>query len=75
MLVYTRRRQQVLLAPVALALFTLLNVILSYNADALEVERHLFTTNILIQLTGFWAVALIWEALKWRIKLYSPDKP
>ena len=73
-MIYTQRRRPVLFGPVLLVLFTLMNVILSYNADALEVERHLFITNILVQLTGFWAVALIWDALKWRIKLHSPDK-
>jgi hypothetical protein len=46
----------------------LLNTILSYNADALEVERHLFITNILVQLIGFWAVAMIWDSLTWRRK-------
>jgi hypothetical protein len=35
------------------------NVFLSYNADALEVERHLFITMIAIQLTGFISLALI----------------
>jgi hypothetical protein len=51
-----------------LALFTLLNAVLSYNGDALEVDRHLYTTMILVQLIGFWSVALIWDALEWRRK-------
>jgi len=65
-MIYTKRKNPVLFAPVMLAGFTFLNAILSYNADALEVERHLFITNILVQLTGFWAVALIWDSLTWR---------
>jgi hypothetical protein len=67
-MVYIKRRSVVLLAPVLLALFTLLNAVLSYNGDALEVDRHLYTTMILVQLIGFWSVALIWDALEWRRK-------
>ena len=63
---YTRRRVPVLLGPAFLSAFTLLNAVLSYNADALEVERHLFITNILVQLMGFWSVALIWDSLQWK---------
>ena len=66
LMIFTQRRTPILFGPVFLALFTLLNAILSYNADALEVERHLFITNILVQLTGFWAMALIWDSLVWR---------
>lgn len=66
LLIYTQRKTPILFGPVLLALFTLLNVILSYNADALEVERHLFITNVLVQLAGFWAAALIWDSLVWR---------
>ena len=38
------------------------NVLVSYNADALEVERHLFVTNIVVQLCGFLSVALLFDA-------------
>jgi len=65
-MIFTQYRRPILLAPVLLALFNLLNAVLSYNADSLEVERHLYITLILVQLTGFWSVALIWDALTWR---------
>lgn len=67
-MIYTQRKTAILFAPVFLALFTLMNAILSYNADSMEVERHLFITGILVQLTGLWAIALIWDALVWRKK-------
>ncbi len=69
LMVYTQRHTPILLAPVLLALFTLLNVIISYNADSLEVQRHLFITNILVQLIGFWALTLIWDSVGWRKSL------
>jgi hypothetical protein len=65
-MIYTQRRRVILFGPVLLAAFTLMNVILSYNADALEVDRHLYSTIILVQLVGFWAVALVWDSVKWR---------
>jgi hypothetical protein len=69
LMIYTQRKTPILLAPVFLALFTFLNAIISYNADSLEVQRHLFITNILVQLIGFWAVTLIWDSLVWRSRL------
>lgn len=68
MMIYSKLKNPVLFGPVMLGLFIFMNAVISYNADALEVERHLFITNVLVQLTGFWAVALIWDALKWRNK-------
>jgi len=55
------KRKAVLLFPVLLYLIFLANVFLSYNADALEVERHLFVTMIAIQMIGVIAVALIFD--------------
>ena len=69
LMIYTKRKNPILFGPVLLALFTLINAILCYNADSLEVERHLYLTNILVQLIGFWAVALIWDALIWRTNM------
>jgi len=66
MIIYIRRKTPILYAPVFLLLFTSLNALLCYNADALEVRRHLYLTTILLQLTGFWAVSLIWDSLEWR---------
>ncbi len=66
LMIYTKRKNPILFGPVLLALFTLVNAVLCYNADSLEVERHLYMTNTLVQIIGFWAVALIWDALVWR---------
>jgi hypothetical protein len=58
-ILFFRKRDPILLFPVMLWLIFFANVFLSYNADALEVERHLFITMIAIQLTGFISLALI----------------
>ena len=73
LILFVRHRHPVTLAPIVLALFTLLNAILCYNGDALEVDRHLFLTNILVQLTGIWALTLVWDGIIWSIKM-TPDK-
>jgi hypothetical protein len=56
---YFRKKDPMLLFPVLLWLIFFANVFLTYNADALEVERHLFITMIGIQLVGIMAVGLI----------------
>jgi len=56
---FIRKRDPVLLFPVLLWLIFFANVFLSYNADAMEVERHLFITLIAVQLIGFISLALI----------------
>jgi hypothetical protein len=42
------------------------NVLLCYNADALEVERHMFITNIMIQILGLIGICAIIEELAYR---------
>jgi uncharacterized membrane protein YphA (DoxX/SURF4 family) len=58
------KRKAVLLLPILLYLIFFANVFLSYNADALEVERHLFITIIAIQMIGVIAVALILDQVE-----------
>lgn len=61
--IFFRKRGPFLFFPVLLSLVLLLNVFLSYNADALEVERHLFITMIVIQFIGFLSVTMILDVL------------
>jgi hypothetical protein len=56
---YTKQKREVLLVPVSLAVLFLINVLLVYNADALEVERHLYLTVVMIQLLGIIALAFV----------------
>jgi hypothetical protein len=58
-LLFSKQRQQILLVPVYLAIVSAFNVLLSYNADTLEVERHLFITGIMIQFLSIVALTLI----------------
>jgi len=60
--VYRKRKLFIGLMPLLLMIVFGFNVFVSYNADALEVERHLFVTNIVVQLCGFLSVALLFDA-------------
>jgi len=60
---FFRKKKLILIFPVILSLVFLLNVFLSYNADALEVERHLFLTGIMVQMIMFISLALIGDSL------------
>jgi hypothetical protein len=71
LLLYTKHRQQILLVPVYLAIVFAFNVLLSYNADALEVERHLFITGVMIQFLSIIALALILDNIGFPDK-YNP---
>jgi hypothetical protein len=60
--IYRKRKLFIGLMPLLLMIVFGFNVLVSYNADALEVERHLFVTNIMVQLSGFLSVALLFDA-------------
>jgi len=63
LLQFFRKKKLILVFPVILTLVFLMNVFLSYNADALEVERHLFMTMVMIQLISFISLALLGDSL------------
>jgi len=54
-----RQLSPVALLPCNLGLVCVAHAFISYNADALEVERHLLITNILIQMLGLVSSALL----------------
>ena len=56
---FLKRKNFIFFYPVALTIITSCNALLIYNADALEVERHMVFTNILIQLIGIVSVFVI----------------
>ncbi|MCX6288112.1 MAG: hypothetical protein NTY96_13460 [Bacteroidetes bacterium] len=60
---FFRRKKLILIFPVILSLVFLMNVFLAYNADALEVERHLFITMVVIQLIVFISLAILGDSL------------
>jgi hypothetical protein len=66
--IYWKRRDPILILTLCFAAFVILNAWLCYNADALEVERHLFITQILVELTGFWSLALIMDSLGFKAR-------
>lgn len=69
LLFYFWQKNPVYIITICLALMVLLNTLLCYNADALEVERHLFITGIMIQLLSFFSLALIGDAVRVKKKL------
>ena len=63
-----RRRDRFLYAfPVILFIIFFFNAIMLYNADALEVDRHLFITNIMIQLIGFLSTVILLDNMDYLI--------
>lgn len=57
-----RKKSFTLLFPVILTLVFIVNVFLSYNADALEVERHLFITTVMLHLIVFISLAILGDS-------------
>ncbi len=60
---YLKSKKIILLFPSVLMIVFSFNAYLLYIADALEIERHLFITNIMIQFIGILTVMLIIDAV------------
>jgi len=58
-LLFWKSKDMRFLLPPLLILLTTGNALLLYNADAMEVSRHLFITRILIELIGFISISLV----------------
>ena len=63
---FIRRRSFELLLPSILILLFALNAYLLYIADSLEVERHLFITNIMIQFIGIYLFSLVVDMIDFK---------
>ena len=59
LLIFIINKQLVFLLPVFISIMFLFNAFLMYNADALEVERHMILNNIVVQFICFWSIGLI----------------
>jgi hypothetical protein len=59
LITYFRKKQLINIIPCCIGLIFFVNVFFLYNADKLEVERHLFLTEVIIQLLTFWGLAVI----------------
>jgi hypothetical protein len=57
--IFREYKLQILLIPLFITLVFTFNVFLTYNADGLEMERHLFVTTIIIQFTAILSLALV----------------
>jgi hypothetical protein len=65
---FMKTRKTYLLLPLVFGLLFLFNVFLIYNADTMEVERHLFITMIMVQLLSIWSVSLLIDEALIKIK-------
>lgn len=59
LLVFIWKRKVEIILPIAFTLLFIFNTFLLYNADSMEVARHLFITMILIQFLCIWMVSLL----------------
>jgi hypothetical protein len=59
---FIKRKDFILLFPVILIIMFAFNVLIIYNAEAMEVERHLIITQIAIQLIGIISSVLILDS-------------
>jgi hypothetical protein len=57
-----------LLFPLIISVIFVLNIFLLYNADTMEVERHLFITMIMVQFISIWAFSLVLDECFLRIR-------
>jgi len=72
---FTKFRQQILLLPPLIIIVFTLHAILSYNADAIEVERHLLATGIIIQFLGFFSLALLLDLIDYKkLRMFTSQK-
>jgi hypothetical protein len=60
---FFKKKKLILIFPVIISFVFMVNVFISYNADALEVERHLFVTVIMIHLIVFLSLAILADSL------------
>ena len=59
LILYLRKKQMIFIVPICLGFVFFMNIMLLYNADAMEDERHFFLTQIQIHLLTFFAIALL----------------
>ncbi len=60
--IFVRTKEFILLFPVILIVLFSLNVLVIYNAEAMEVERHLIVTQIIKQFIGIISLAFILDS-------------
>jgi hypothetical protein len=59
--IFIKSRNSTFLLPVVMVIVFLFNVLLLYNADALEVGRHMFVNMVMVQLLSIWSLCLVFD--------------
>src|SRR5258706_455697 len=65
-ILFFKHKRQVFLFPPLILIIFVFHVLVSYNGDAMEVDRHLITTNIVVQFLGFFSLVLIFDSINYR---------
>lgn len=60
--IFAKKKEFILLLPAILITMFTFNALLVYNAEAMEMERHLIITQIVIQLVGIISIAFILDS-------------
>ena len=68
LLIFLKRKDAADVVPVIIAVTFAINIFLLYNADTMEVERHLFITMVMVQFISIWAYSLILDECVRRIR-------
>lgn len=66
-------RDLVFMNVLLLSVMVISNILIVYNADAMEIGRHLYTTNIMIQVLSFWGTALIIDSVQFKKRKLAVD--
>jgi hypothetical protein len=65
-MLFFKHKRPIFLFPLLILIIFGFHVLISYNGDAMEIERHLVTTNIMVQLLGFFSLTLIFDSIDYR---------
>ena len=73
-LIFIFDRKVMTILPVIFVIVFIINIFLTYNADSMEVPRHMFITLIMVQFLSLWAVALLIDRSIQKISTFFKDK-
>jgi hypothetical protein len=76
LLIFRVQKKMVFVLPALLIFVFLLNIIITYNGDSLEKDRHLFITNVMIQFLSLWSTVMILDTINYDrvMSLISPEQ-
>lgn len=73
-LIFIFDRKLTTILPVIFVIVFIINIIVIYNADSIEVPRHIFITMVMVQFLSLWAVALLIDRSIQKISTFFKGK-